>query len=67
MTSLLAQLDGIPVAPLALFALGYLALFLTVLAWVRSRRPRCTRCGSAWERTERGGEFHLCTPPRRGG
>lgn len=60
-----AFLDGIPAGPLALFAAGYLALLLSTLAWIRSRRPRCTRCGSVWQRTEHGAEFHLCTPRRR--
>ncbi len=66
MTSLLAHLDSLPLAPLALFAFGYLALLGTVLAWLKSRRPaeRCDRCGSTWQRTERGAEFHLCQPSR---
>ena len=62
MTSTLAYLDSIPVGPLALFGLGYLALLLTVLAWFQSRRlvPRCDRCGGTWRLTERGNEFHVC-------
>ena len=62
MTSLWTYLDGLPWQPLALFGLGYLALLLTVLAWLRSRKfvPRCDRCGGTWRLTERGNEFHVC-------
>ncbi|MEY2669433.1 MAG: hypothetical protein RJA59_2071 [Pseudomonadota bacterium] len=66
MTSLLAYLDGLPVGPLALFAAGYLALLLTVLAWVRSRRAeeRCARCGGTWKHNPNGSSYHFCVPPR---
>lgn len=59
---MMSYLDGLPLGPVALFAAGYLALLVTVLVWFRSRRsgPRCERCGSLWQRTERGGEWHLC-------
>ena len=61
-----AYLDGIPLGPLALFAFGWLVFLVTVLTGFKARRPadRCTRCGSLWKRTERGGEFHLCTTPK---
>ena len=55
-------LDGLPLGPVALFGLGYLALLLVVLAWLRTRRieERCDRCGDTWRRTERGNAFHVC-------
>ena len=64
---MMAYLDGLPLGPLALFALGYLALLLTVLAWLRTRRAeeRCDRCGGTWRRTERGNAFHVCTASLR--
>ena len=57
---MMEYLDGLPVVPVLIFGLGYLALLLTVLAWVRSRRPRCERCGGRWLVTERGNEVHMC-------
>ena len=68
MTSTLAYLDGLPLGPVALFGLGYLALLLTVLAWLRTRRTeeRCERCGGYWRRTERGNAFHALRPARTG-
>lgn len=64
MTSLWTYLDGLPLGPVLLFALGYLALLLTVLVWFRARRTeeRCDRCGGYWQRTERGNAWHLCQP-----
>ena len=61
----MTYLDSLPLAPLALFGLGYLALLLTTLAWLKSRRhpDRCERCGGTWKRTERGGEWHVCVAP----
>lgn len=67
MTWLWDLLDGLPLGPVALFAFGWLVLLGLTLAIFRSRREpdRCTRCGSTWQRTKRGGQFHLCTPPGR--
>ena len=67
MTSTLAYLDGLPLGPVALFGLGYLALLLVALAWLRTRRTeeRCERCGGTWRRTEAGNSFHVCTPRLR--
>ena len=61
----MAWLDGIPVGPLVLFGLGYLALLGLVLLFVRSRRPRCERCGGAWRMTAAGNAFHVCVKPER--
>lgn len=66
MTSTLAFLDGLPLGPLALFALGYLVFLLTVLAWFRSRRrvERCDQCGAEWHLTGNGNSWHVCTSRR---
>mgnify|MGYP003561907189 CR=1 FL=1 len=62
---MMAYLDGLPLAPLALFAAGYLALLLTTLAWLKSRRTadRCERCGGTWRHTEAGNAYHVCVAP----
>ena len=60
--TLWSYLDGIPLGPVLLFALGYLAFLVAVLAWLRTRRTeeRCERCGGTWRRTEAGNAFHVC-------
>jgi hypothetical protein len=58
---MMAYLDGIPVGPLVLFGLGWLAFLGLVLLFIRSRRSEvCDRCGGRWQRTERGTLWHFC-------
>jgi hypothetical protein len=66
MTSLWDYLDGLPWAPLAFFALGYLALLVTALAVFKARRPSeaCDRCGGGWHVTQNGNQWHVCSPRR---
>ena len=61
---MMAYLDGLPLGPVLLFGLGYLAFLVTVLAWIKSRRDPelCDRCGSPWRRTDRGAQWHVCQP-----
>lgn len=67
MTTLFAFLEGIPAGPLMLFGLGWLAFVVTVLAFLRARRleESCDRCGSVWQRTPRGADWHFCVAPKR--
>jgi hypothetical protein len=62
MTSLWTLLDGLPLGPVLLFAVGWLAFLATVLAYLRSRRTEetCDRCGATWQRTKRGHQIHFC-------
>jgi hypothetical protein len=62
MTSLWTYLDGLPLGPLALFALGYLAFLVTVLSLFKRRHAdECPRCGGEWQRTPRGNWWHQCS------
>jgi len=58
---MMAYLDGIPVGPLVLFGLGWLAFLGVVLGLIRRKRvARCDRCGGHWQKTERGHLWHYC-------
>ena len=62
----MAYLDGIPVGPLVLFGLGWLAFLVVMLGLIRRKRvARCDRCGGHWQKTERGNHFHVCVLPDR--
>lgn len=66
MTQFFAYLDGLPLGPVALFALGYGVFLVVLLTWIRSRRPveHCDRCGREWKWNPNGSSYHLCQPRR---
>jgi hypothetical protein len=66
MNALWTHLDSLPLGPVAMFALGYLAFLVTVLSLFKRRHAdECPRCGGLWELTDRGNEIHFCRDRHR--